>query len=481
MQIGIVRTNPFSLVHKQKLPKIVPHNLTKRRARISLLNSSDEEKEAVEQLTDWEKRVSKSQIPTSISEAKIALKKRIQGLDIVEEIKFRRKHKNKLPKLSMQALPLIKSMQIRQAKKESEENFRERCRYFRMYEEDLISSREAILKEIQMVKSNRNQLREELVRTKNQLITSNEDLEELKQQLEAHDDTSKSRKSQEELTSWMVRRAQIKESIKAQEHLKSELQSSVKSECEHLNSKLNEIDKSVKELKLKSDTLKCSLSNHYFSLLSEGKDTKNQGLQWIVISLWKLGESVTMEHFPTYLDPDSIHFILFLSQKTLESEEILNKLISPSRQVSQSFGKISNNVQTVKQRLLTLTKNFQTDKPEYVYNNISKKYSIHWIPFTQSQESSVISFAQEPQGYYESYVYKLKELIDLAISNEIQRLTIECTLHNYEERYKTSIKELISAICGAENIDKHMAGIAKKKRYLAGVLEGNRSASLINK
>jgi hypothetical protein len=479
MQISAVRTNPFSLIRKQTLPKIVPHNLTKRRVRLSTFNSSDEEREAVEQLNDWEKRDTKPELSNAISEAKIALNKRIQGLDIVEEIKFRRKHKNKLPQLSVQALPLIRSMQTRQARKEAEESLRERCRYFRMYEEDLMNSRNTILKDITRLKQQRNHLREDLVELKKKISQANENIEFLRKELEDHEERSQNRKSQEELTTWMLKRAQLKESIHQADKEKSHLISSVKSECELLNTHLESLDTQIKELKTKSESLKSSLSKHYFSLLKEGQDTKSQGLQWIVISLWKLGESVTIDHFPSFLDTDAIHFILFLSQKTLESEEILNKLINPSRRSSQSFGKITNNVQNVKQRLQALTKNFQSDKPEYIYNSVSKKFTIHWVPLSQSQESSMISH-QEPLGYYENYIHKLKELIEIATSNEIQRLTIECTLHNYEERFKTNIKELISVICGVENIDKHMAGIAKKKRYLAGVLEGNRSVSLSN-
>lgn len=481
MQISVSKSTPFSLTKKQQsLPKIVPHVLTKHKHfRSNTMNSSDEDREAVEKLTDWEKRGATKDLPISISEAKTTLKKRILGQDIVEDIKFKRKHKSKLPQLTGQhSMPLMKSLQLRQTRKEAEESFKERCRYLRLYEEDLRRSKEAINSDIQEIKEKRMKLREELLIVKKKLVKFHEELENLRESLSQHESGSKARKNQEELTAWMVKKSQLREQIKAKELEKVNIAQEVRNEVEVRNKTLEKLDLNIKELKEKNLYIKNTLAKHYLGLLKDGKDTRSQGLQWIVLALWNLGETVTIDHFPSFLDTDSIHFILFLAQKTLEIEEILNRLISPSRQTYSSSARVSNNVQSVKQRLVALTKNFQTDKPEYVYSSINKKYTVHWVPFLQSDENSMVSVIQEPQRYYEGYVNKQKEVIDNAVNNEIQRLTIECTLHSYEERFKTSIKDLISAICGVESIDKHMASIAKRKRYLTGLLEGNRSVSI---
>lgn len=480
MQISVVRSTPFNLTKKQSLPKIVPHILSKHKhCRSIAQNSSDEDREAVQHLTEWEKRGITKELPISITEAKTTLKKRILGQDIVEDIKFKRKHKSKYPQLTgQQSIPLIKSMQSRQIRKEAEENFKERCRYLKIYEEDLKKSREKILSDIQEIKDLRVKHREELLSIKKKAVKFNEELESLKENLIRHESDSKARKNQEELTAWMVKKLQLKEQVKVKEQKKVDLGKEVQSEVEKKYEVLEKLDKDIKDLKDKSETLKNTLAKHYLGLLKEGKDTRSQGLQWIVLALWKLGETVTIDNFPAYLDPDSVHFILFLAQRTLEMEEILNRLISPSRQTYNSYSRVSNNVQSVKRRLAALTKNFQTNKPEYIFNNGKKKYSVHWVPFSQSGEDSLVSIVTESHGYYEGYMNKLKEVIDTAVNNEIQRLTIECTLHNYEERYKTSIKDLISAICGVESIDKHLAGVTKRKKYLTGVLEGNRSASI---
>lgn len=443
------------------------------------MNSSDEDREAVQRLTEWEKRGITKDLPVSITEAKTTLKKRILGQDIVEDIKFKRKHKNKYPQLTgQQSIPLVKSMQTRQIRKETEENFKERCRYLKIYEEDLKKSREKVLSEIQGIKELRVRHREDLLGIKKKMVKFNEELDSLKETLIKHESDSKARKNQEELTAWMVKKLQLKEQVKAKEQMKVELAKEIQDEVEKKYEVLDNLDKDIKDLKDKSETLKSTLAKHYLGLLKEGKDTRSQGLQWIVLALWKLGETVTIDNFPSYLDPDSVHFILFLAQRTLEIEEILNRLISPSRQNFSSFSRVSNNVQSVKQRLAALTKNFQTNKPEYIFNTGKKKYSVHWVPFVQSGDDSLAYGAGENHGYYEGYTNKLKEVIECAVNNEIKRLTIECTLHNYEERYKTCIKDLISAICGVESIDKHLAEVTKRKRYLTGVLEGNRSVSI---
>ena len=59
--------------------------------------SSEDERQAVEKLTEWEKKETKVEILNSIDEATLRLNKRITGQDIVEEIIAKRKHKNKLP------------------------------------------------------------------------------------------------------------------------------------------------------------------------------------------------------------------------------------------------------------------------------------------------------------------------------------------------------------------------------------------------
>jgi hypothetical protein len=46
---------------------------------------------------------------------------------------------------------------------------------------------------------------------------------------------------------------------------------------------------------------------------------------WIVKTLWRLGEAVPTESFPQFLDDDSVHCILFLSQKSMEIEALLER------------------------------------------------------------------------------------------------------------------------------------------------------------
>lgn len=473
------RSAPFAYFRNTSMPVIVPHSLTKRKAqRIFSRNSSDEEKQAVEKLNDWEKHDIKLENFQSISEAKITLKKRIDKEDIVEEIKLKRKHKSKLPDInSHKLLPVIKSIRDRQSKKESEENFKERCRYLRLFEEDLNNTCKELSKDLNQVKHERDALREDCVKIKKALTIYIEETEKLKEALSQYENRPRVKISQEELAAWMSHRDLMREDLKKRELGKAKVQDEVSAEVLKRHQKLTELDEKSKDLRKKLNIVKFTQIKHYLSLLKEGKDVGSEGIQWIVIALWKNGETVSVENFPSYLDEDAIHFILFVAQKNLEIEEILNKIINPSRKNLFSE-RMTNRWNNIKERLTQMTKHMHSQKPEYTFNSKNQKVSIRWVDCMPHSESMASRDQNEPTSYYENYVAKIKEMIASATESEIQRLTIECSLHGYEEAYKTNMKELIGAITGTETLDKHLAAISKHKRNLVGVLEGNRSASI---
>ncbi|OMJ80070.1 hypothetical protein SteCoe_19760 [Stentor coeruleus] len=473
------RSAPFVYLRNTSMPIIVPHSLTKRKAqRIFSRNSSDEEKQAVEKLNDWEKQDKKLENFQSISEAKITLKKRIDKEDIVEEIKLKRKHKIKLPDInSHKLLPVIKSIKDRQSKKESEENFKERCRYLRLFEEDLNNTSKQLSKELSQIKHEKDTLREDCVKIKKILAIYIEETEKLKEALLQCENRPKVKISQEELAAWMSHRDLMREELKKREQGKVKVQDEISEEVLKRHQKLIELDGKSKDLREKLDIVKFTQIKHYQSLLKEGKDVGNEGIQWIVIALWNIGETVSVENFPSYLDGDAIHFILFVAQKNLEIEEILNKIINPSKK-NLAPERMANRWNNIRERLTEVTKHMHSQKPEYSYNNKSQKVSIRWTNCMPHSESMVSRDQNEPTSYYENYVAKIKEMIASATESEIQRLTIECSLHGYEEAYKTNMKELIGAITGTETLDKHLAAINKHKRNLVGVLEGNRSANV---
>jgi len=50
--------------------------------------------------------------------------------------------------------------------------------------------------------------------------------------------------------------------------------------------------------------------NHYHRLLQLGLDVRQEGLSWIIKSIWLLGESVNLTKFPKWLDLEACEFLL---------------------------------------------------------------------------------------------------------------------------------------------------------------------------
>jgi len=71
----------------------------------------------------------------------------------------------------------------------------------------------------------------------------------------------------------------------------------------------------LKELKKELKLIKDELIIHYHKLLLEGKDTRNEGLSWIIRAIWKLKTNVIMSYLPKFLDQKSIEFLFKYSDK----------------------------------------------------------------------------------------------------------------------------------------------------------------------
>ena len=101
-----------------------------------------------------------------------------------------------------------------------------------------------------------------------------------------------------------------------------------KEDIEQINKELKKIREELSNLKEKENTSAQKLMRHYESLLYQGRDTRNDGLIWIIKSMWKLGRNVPMQYIPKFLDFHAIEFLFKLANKSIElenSKNLLNK------------------------------------------------------------------------------------------------------------------------------------------------------------
>ena len=104
----------------------------------------------------------------------------------------------------------------------------------------------------------------------------------------------------------------------------------IKEDLKQLDTEINEINNQLTDLKSKENNTIQKLMRHYEGLLYRGRDTRNDGLIWIIKSMWKLGKNVPMQFIPTFLDFNAIEFLFKLANKSIELEN-KKKLLNESK------------------------------------------------------------------------------------------------------------------------------------------------------
>ena len=443
-------------------------------------NSSDDEKEEVEKLNEWESKDLKMENLNSISEATIRLNKKISGQDLVEDIIVHRKLRNRLPNIKpTNVISMAQTSKNRQAKKESDQSFRERCRYFRQFEEELKGNYKELCTLLSEYKENRNELRQECCEIKKRSSEAVQVYEKCKEEFNKLEFKGKV-KDQEEFYTWLAFKDSKIEELKTAEKQKFDILTEVGNDLHTRNLKLTQLDEICKNLRQKVNMVRTAQVRHYLHLLKEGKDSKSEGLQWIVIALWKLNESISISNFPAFLDEDAVHCILFIAQRTLEAEEIIENILNPARK-STIFDLGEEKQLSIKERLSKLKKSVKAERPEYVFDKKNKQMIIKWVPIDNGVENETFEEPAEEILVYEDYIGKLKELVKSIKDNEVNRLALECNLHNYEKRFKVELKDLVNAIVGAEACEKYLAVILKEKKKLIKQIEGARTFNFTSK
>ena len=98
--------------------------------------------------------------------------------------------------------------------------------------------------------------------------------------------------------------------------------SNFKTKKENILLKYNTCESELKDLKKELNKIKDKLIIHYHKLLLEAKDTRSEGLSWIIRAIWKLKQNVLMSYMPKFLDEKSIVFLFKYSDKLVEIEQI---------------------------------------------------------------------------------------------------------------------------------------------------------------
>ena len=79
------------------------------------------------------------------------------------------------------------------------------------------------------------------------------------------------------------------------------------------------------------------LYNHYLNLLQEGKDSRKEGLAWIIMEIFYLNKKVFFSNFPKYLDNDCIHYLLKMANLSIRIIQLENKVKDKKDKLNKYF------------------------------------------------------------------------------------------------------------------------------------------------
>ena len=131
-------------------------------------------------------------------------------------------------------------------------------------------------------------------------------------------------------------------------------------------SKYNSCETELHDLKKELNKIKDKLILHYHKLLFEAKDTRSEGLSWIIRALWKLKTNVLLSYLPKFLDKKSIKFLFKYSDKLVEIEQIQKK-IQEKKDYLKNFGK------QIERLSIKLLKDDMKENNNYNNNDNEKK------------------------------------------------------------------------------------------------------------
>lgn len=169
---------------------------------------------------------------------------------------------------------------LRQSKKIEEEQFKERCRYYRSYEEDLVVAYEKIEDELKVCNQTKESYRRDCSEMREEMTNVLKELENWKKETA---DTEKKeklklRRRQVEMASFLSKKQSLREDLNRRDAETALIVESITNEINKRHNHLKVLDEESANLRKKLTQIKNAQIKHYLDLLKEGKDTRSEGL-----------------------------------------------------------------------------------------------------------------------------------------------------------------------------------------------------------
>ena len=293
--------------------------------------------------------------------------------------------------------------------------------------------------------------------------------------------------------------------------------------------KIDIYNEKLKKLHSIQHKIKDSLYMYYLSILKEGKDTRDEGLAWVIAEILNLGKKVLISHVPKYLDEKSILYLFIKAHIILKIKYIEKKINELNDNEKDKANKEIKKITLRDNLKLKARKTLNNIKKKFIFNkyenNIKKmplienekncsnlnpislnKYKISSLFLKKSDKklsksnSMIIykhrnNYLQDGKGNdisnnikinenkklllkqnkkisFEKYIAwkdeieKLKALKETLKEKEMERIFEEFRLKKYSKKYNIDKKIVLSALIGEQNITKEFTIQNKKEKLL---------------
>lgn len=278
-----------------------------------------------------------------------------------------------------------------------------------------------------------------------------------------------------------------------------------KEELKDLDVDIKALNSELSELRKKDHNIVQKLMKHYEALLFKGKDTRNEGLIWIIKAMWGLGQNVPMQFIPTFLDFKSIEFLFKLANKSIELDNKKKLLNEQKKNLNIKLHKLyhfsnnqekdtfSNEIYAGKNKRSSLI--FKTNlikknsvlKRSISQTNIVKSYirsnnddeeedernekelnTFKQLSMLIEKNKNNLEIEKLPQmNDIENLQGKIKkienEIVELK-KNEINRIFKEFIENDYQNKYHVSVDVILAALLGEHTKNIEVNKFAKFKR-----------------
>ena len=135
----------------------------------------------------------------------------------------------------------------------------------------------------------------------------------------------------------------------------------------NVHKELNDINEELRIVHNNRKVLIDQLYNHYLSLLKDGKDSRKEGLAWIIMEIFYLNKKILVSNFPKYLDNDCIHYLFKIANLNLRIIELENKVKNKKDNLNKYILNLKDNISN------NNIKNYLFDNTEENINNYEIK------------------------------------------------------------------------------------------------------------